>query len=77
MTELTFNECARWLEDRDRFVLSKGHTVPALYGILALKGFFPEEDVKTLYAIGAHIIGTPNPEAVENVIKKLDKEADK
>ena len=36
-----------------------------------------EEDVKTLYAIGAHVIGTPNPEAVENVIKKLDKEADK
>ena len=36
-----------------------------------------EEDVKTLYEIGAHIIGTPNPEAVENVIKKLDKEADK
>ena len=32
------------MEDRDRFVLSKGHTAPALYGVLAEKGFIPKED---------------------------------
>lgn len=36
--------------DRDRFVLSKGHTAPALYGTLAERGFFPVEDVKTFPA---------------------------
>ena len=35
------------MEDRDRFVLSKGHTAPALYGVLAEKGFIPKEDIKT------------------------------
>ena len=35
------------MEDRDRFVLSKGHTSPALYSVLAHKGFFPVEDLKT------------------------------
>ena len=34
-------------DDRDRFVLSKGHTCPALYAVLAEKGFFPKEDLKT------------------------------
>ena len=41
------------MEDRDRFVLSKGHTAPALYGALALKGFFPVEDIKTLRKPGS------------------------
>ena len=35
-------------EDRDRFVLSKGHTAPALYGALALKGFFPESEIEQI-----------------------------
>jgi len=47
-------------EDRDRFVLSKGHTAPGLYGVLALKGFFPEEDMLTLRQIGSHLQGHPN-----------------
>ena len=49
----------KW-EDRDRFVLSKGHTAPGLYSILALRGFFPWEDLKTLRHIGSHLQGHPN-----------------
>ena len=49
----------KW-EDRDRFVLSKGHAAPALYGILEQKGFFPEEDILTLRHIGSHLQGHPN-----------------
>ena len=49
----------KW-EDRDRFVLSKGHTAPGLYGILAYQGFFPEEDLLTLRQIGSHLQGHPN-----------------
>ena len=40
----------KW-EDRDRFVLSKGHTAPGLYATLAHRGFFPEEDLLTLRRI--------------------------
>lgn len=46
--------------DRDRFVLSKGHTAPALYAALALRGFFPVEDLKTLRKIGSHLQGHPS-----------------
>ncbi len=46
--------------DRDRFVLSKGHTAPGLYGALALRGFFPWEDIMTLRQIGSHLQGHPN-----------------
>ena len=46
--------------DRDRFVLSKGHTAPGLYSALALRGFFPQEDLKTLRHIGSHLQGHPN-----------------
>ena len=46
-------------EDRDRFVLSKGHTAPALYGALALKGFFPREDIKTLRKPDSYLQGHP------------------
>ena len=49
----------KW-EDRDRFVLSKGHTAPGLYSALALRGFFPWEDLKTLRQIGSHLQGHPN-----------------
>ena len=45
--------------DRDRFVLSKGHTAPALYSVLALKGFFPEAEIKSLRHIGALLQGHP------------------
>ncbi|MCQ2487667.1 MAG: transketolase [Clostridia bacterium] len=47
-------------EDRDRFVLSKGHTAPALYGALALRGFFPEDEIKTLRKPGSRLQGHPS-----------------
>ena len=45
--------------DRDRFVLSKGHTAPGLYATLAEKGYFPKEDLLTLRQIGSHLQGHP------------------
>ena len=48
----------KW-EERDRFVLSKGHTAPGLYAALALKGFFPWEELKTLRHIGSRLQGHP------------------
>lgn len=45
--------------DRDRFVLSKGHTAPGLYAALAERGFFPKEDLTTLRQIGSHLQGHP------------------
>ncbi len=46
-------------QDRDRFVLSKGHTAPGLYSALAYRGFFPVEDLKTLRHVGSHLQGHP------------------
>lgn len=45
--------------DRDRFVLSKGHTAPGLYSTLANRGYFPVEDLKGLRQIGSHLQGHP------------------
>lgn len=45
--------------ERDRFVLSKGHTAPALYSVLAQKGYFPEDELKSLRHIGALLQGHP------------------
>ena len=45
--------------ERDRLVLSKGHTAPALYSVLAQKGYFPEEELKSLRHIGALLQGHP------------------
>ena len=56
----------RW-EDRDRFVLSKGHTAPGLYAALALKGFFPVEDIPTLRHIDSYLQGHPNMNTVPGV----------
>lgn len=47
-------------EDRDRFVLSKGHAAPAMYSALALKGFFEEEELLTLRQCGSRLQGHPN-----------------
>lgn len=47
-------------EDRDRFVLSKGHTAPALYAALALRGFFSEDEIKTLRKPGSRLQGHPS-----------------
>lgn len=48
------------MENRDRLVLSKGHAAPALYATLALKGFFPVEDLKTLRKSDSYLQGHPN-----------------
>ena len=56
----------RW-EDRDRFVLSKGHTAPGLYAALALKGYFPVEDLPTLRHIDSYLQGHPNMNTVPGV----------
>lgn len=54
-------------EDRDRFVLSKGHTAPGLYATLALRGFFPEDELDTLRHIGSRLQGHPNMNTVPGV----------
>ena len=56
----------KW-EDRDRFVLSKGHTAPGLYAALALRGFFPVEDLLTLRKVGSYLQGHPNMNTVPGV----------
>ena len=48
----------KW-EERDRFVLSKGHTAPGLYSVLANKEYFPIEDLKTLRKLGSYLQGHP------------------
>lgn len=53
--------------DRDRFVLSKGHTAPALYGVLAERGFFPVEDIKTFRRIDSYLQGHPDMKHVPGV----------
>ncbi len=47
------------MEERDRFVLSKGHTAPGLYSALAHRGYFPVEDLKTLRHLGSYLQGHP------------------
>ncbi|MBQ8349607.1 MAG: transketolase [Ruminococcus sp.] len=64
LTYLYFNKMNVDINDpenpeRDRLVLSKGHTAPALYSVLAQKGYFPEEEIKSLRHIGALLQGHP------------------
>lgn len=54
-------------EDRDRFVLSKGHTAPGLYAALAQRGYFPVEDLKTLRHIGSYLQGHPDMKHIPGV----------
>ena len=56
----------KW-EDRDRFVLSKGHCAPALYAALAHRGFFPVEDLVQLRKVGSYLQGHPNMNTVPGV----------
>ncbi|MCD6110184.1 MAG: transketolase [Thermoplasmata archaeon] len=49
----------RW-ENRDRLVLSKGHAAPALYAVLAMSGYFPEEELLTLRKLGSRLQGHPS-----------------
>lgn len=53
--------------DRDRFVMSKGHCAPALYGALAERGFFPKEDVKTFRQADSYLQGHPDMKGVPGV----------
>ena len=53
--------------DRDRFVLSKGHAAPGYYAALALRGFFPVEDIKTLRHVGSYLQGHPDMKNIPGV----------
>ena len=53
--------------DRDRFVLSKGHTAPGLYSALAQKGYFPVEDLETLRHLGSYLQGHPDMKHIPGV----------
>lgn len=53
--------------DRDRFVLSKGHTAPGLYSALAHRGYFPVEDLKTLRKLGSYLQGHPSMQYIPGV----------
>ena len=53
--------------DRDRFVLSKGHTAPGYYSALANRGFFPVEDLKTLRKTGSYLQGHPDMKHIPGV----------
>ncbi len=58
--EMNVNVNDPHMADRDRFVLSKGHCAPALYAVLAEKGFIPREDLKTLRKIDSYLQGHPD-----------------
>ena len=65
--ELNVDPASPQMPERDRFVLSKGHTAPGLYAALALRGFFPWDDLKTLRQIGSYLQGHPNMNTVPGV----------
>jgi transketolase len=54
-------------EDRDRFILSKGHTCPIWYAVLAEKGFFPKEELATLRKLGSKLQGHPDMKKVPGI----------
>lgn len=56
--------------DRDRFVLSKGHTAPGLYSVLANRGYFPVEDLPTLRHVGSCLQGHPDMKHIPGWICK-------
>ena len=53
--------------NRDRFVLSKGHTAPGLYSVLAERGYFPKEDLVTLRHLGSYLQGHPDMKHIPGV----------
>ena len=55
------------MPDRDRFVLSKGHTAPCLYAVLAERGYFPTEELKTLRRIDSRLQGHPDMKGTPGV----------
>ena len=65
--EMNINPDEPKKEDRDRFVLSKGHTAPGYYSALAERGFFPVEDLKTLRHTGSYLQGHPDMKHIPGV----------
>ena len=60
MVEMNVDPAKPTDPDRDRFVLSKGHTCPGLYGVMAEKGYFDREELKTFRHVGARLQGHPS-----------------
>lgn len=58
--EMTINTQNYQQKNRDHFILSKGHGAPALYAVLADKGFFPKSDLMQLRKFGSHLQGHPD-----------------
>lgn len=67
MEEMNVNPDEPKAADRDRFVLSKGHCSPALYGMLAERGFIPKEDIKTFRHADSYLQGHPDMKGVPGV----------
>ena len=65
--EMRYNPKDPQWEDRDRFVLSKGHCAPGVYSALAYKGFFPVEDLQTLRKADSYLQGHPNMNTVPGI----------
>ena len=65
--EMNIDPVAPKKEDRDRFVLSKGHVAPALYSTLAHRGYFPVEDLTTLRKVGSYLQGHPDMKGTPGV----------
>ena len=65
--EMTIDPKNPKMEDRDRFVLSKGHTAPALYSVLANRGYFEVEELKTLRKIDSRLQGHPDMKGTPGV----------
>ena len=65
--EMNINPEKPVMEERDRFVLSKGHAAPALYSVMAQRGFFPVEELKTLRKVGSKLQGHPSMRYLEGV----------
>lgn len=65
--EMNVNPAEPQKEDRDRFVLSKGHTAPGYYATLAERGFLPKEDLLTLRKVGSYLQGHPDRKHIPGV----------
>lgn len=65
--EMNIDPANPHMEDRDRFVLSKGHACPALYAVLAEKGFFPKEELKKFRQVDSILQGHPDMKKVSGV----------
>ena len=65
--EMNIDPANPQMSNRDRFVLSKGHTAPGLYAALAERGFFPKEDLVTLRHVGSYLQGHPDMKGIPGV----------